>query len=113
MSNRVQGAWMGFGMTTEVKCPVCCTLRKPNTLRRISNELYGQDDTFTGHALVTMCCGAVVFKDYWFDYIRQLFNTDNPPKTINGIVVSDKPELYKQRRAKPIRPKPEYYAEVV
>lgn len=113
MCNEVRETKLGFGMTTEVKCPVCGKLKKPNTLRRISNELYGQDDNLTGHALVTRCCGAVVFKDYWFDYIRRLFSTDNPPKTVNGIVVTDKPELYKKRKVQQKRPEPEHYEVVV
>jgi hypothetical protein len=114
MSNAVvQETRLGFGMTTEVKCPVCGKLREPAMLRRISNLLCGRDDILRGRALVTKCCGAIVFKDYDFDYIRQLFNTDKPPKTVNGIVVTDKPELYKKLKVQPMRPEPEYHEVVV
>ena len=113
MSSRVHETEEGFGMTTEVKCPVCGKLKKPNMLRRIANELHGQDDNLYGHALATKCCGAIVFKDYMFDYIRELFNIDKPPRTVNGIALTDKPELYKKRKVQSKRPEPECYEEVV
>lgn len=104
----------GFGMVTQVKCPVCLELKTPDSLRCLSNSYYGQDDTILGHALITKCCGAVVFKDQGFDFCRGLYWDSTSQKRINGIVITDKPEVARKKRkvrhSKPknSKPKTEY-----
>ncbi len=107
-----------FGLTTEIKCPVCGELKKPEMLRILRNDLSGQDDSFTGYALVTKCCQAIVAKSRHFDYIRGLFREEIEKlekkgwKIVNGIVITDKPEVLKKRSITSPRPKTQYVEEI-
>lgn len=95
---------VGVGMITiEIKCPKCGKLKKPEQLREITNE-FCDVDVITGHALITICCKVIVFKDHWFDYNRGLFAEGEKKlvkkgyKMVEGVAIPPRPEVFKRRK---------------